>query len=487
VDPAGVRRIAVLGPNAETARTLGGGSATVYPAYTVSPLDGLRAALGPDVLVEHGRGVTATDRLPVAPVEFLRHPDNGEPGVEVLFLGADGTIRHREHRTGAAFTWLGWYTSDLRITDIASVEVRARLRAPHTGTYLVGASGLGDFRLTLDGTSLLDATIELPPGADPVEGMMRPPQQSVPVDLRAGAEADLVLRHRPVSGGGHGEWREATATFQLNIAERYADDELDRAVALAAGADVAVIVVGTTEEVESEGFDRDSLSLPGRQDELVRRVAAVNPRTVVVVNSGAPVLLPWADDVPAVLLSWFPGQEFGNALADVLFGTAEPAGRLPTTWPASTDRLPSTRPVDGALGYDEGIFVGYRDDRRAALFPFGHGLGYTTWEYDSMSGHNQTVRVKLRNAGARPGREVVQVYLSRPDSAIERPVRWLAGFATVDAPGGAEATVEIEIPDRAFAHWDTATSGWVTEPGRFQVYAGRSSADLPLHTGIEVG
>jgi beta-glucosidase len=316
--------------------------------------------------------------------------------------------------------------------------------------------------------------------------MMRPPQQSAPVDLRAGQDVDLVLRHRPEGGGGHGDWRIPTTTFQLNVAARHAGDELERAVALAAEADVAVVVVGTTEEVESEGYDRKSLSLPGRQDDLVREVAAVNPRTVVVVNSGAPVLLPWVDQVPAVLLSWFPGQEFGNALADVLLGAVEPGGRLPTTWPASTEGLPSTRPVDGALRYDEGIFIGYRAQRREPLFPFGHGLGYTTWEYISAEADGRTVRVRLRNTGSRTGREIVQVYLGRSDSAVERPAKWLAAFAPVDADAGAEVTVEIPLPTRAFAYWDAAGSAWATEPGRFQLHIGGSSDDLPLWTEVEV-
>jgi beta-glucosidase len=236
-------------------------------------------------------------------------------------------------------------------------------------------------------------------------------------------------------------------------------------------ADVAVVLVGTTEEVESEGFDRDSLALPGRQDELVRRVAAANPRTVVVVNAGAPVLLPWADDVAAILLVWFPGQEFGNALADVLTGAVEPGGRLPTTWPVSEEGLPSTRPVDGVLSYDEGLFVGYcayDRDGRAPLFPFGHGLGYTEWEYLAVEPAAGRVTVRLRNTGARRGREVVQVYASRPDSAVERPPRWLAGFAVAEAEPGEEVEVEVTIPPRALAHWD---GGWTVEPGEFRFQA----------------
>jgi beta-glucosidase len=269
------------------------------------------------------------------------------------------------------------------------------------------------------------------------------------------------------------------------------DEEMEAAVALAAGSDVAVVVVGTTAEVESEGFDRTSLALPGRQDELVRKVAAANPRTVVVVNSGAPVLLPWADQVAAVLLTWFGGQEFGNALADVLLGEAEPGGRLPTTWPASEDGLPSAQPDDGVLTYTEGLFIGYRAfdrDGREPLFPFGHGRGYTTWSYDSIAVDcdeanlgtvaGVAVCVEVRNTGSRPGREVVQVYASRPDSAVERPVRWLAGFAVVDADPGEAVTVGILLPERAFQHW--ADGGWTLEAGTFTLAAGSSSASLPL-------
>ena len=247
-----------------------------------------------------------------------------------------------------------------------------------------------------------------------------------------------------------------------------------------------MVVVGTTAEVESEGFDRASLALPGRQDELVRRVIAANPRTVVVVNSGAPVLLPWARDASAVLLTWFGGQEFGYALADVLLGEAEPGGRLPTTWPAFEAGLPSTQPDHGVLTYHEGLFIGYRAydrDGRIPLFPFGHGAGYTTWSYESLAvgseGAGVAARVQVRNTGSRRGREVVQVYASRPDSAVERPAKWLAGFATVDADPGETVTADIGIPERAFQHW--TGQGWCTEPGSFVLAAGPSSAALPPH------
>jgi beta-glucosidase len=356
---------------------------------------------------------------------------------------------------------------------------------------------VGDYRLSVDGTELLDGTLELDPEADIVEALMIPPQEIRDVELEAGREVTVVLGHEVGSMGSHVSL--PGAVFQLNLQPPHGtdDEELERAVAVARDADVAVVVVGTTEEVESEGFDRTSLALPGRQDELVRRVAAVNPRTVVVVNAGAPVLLPWADDVAAVLLAWFPGQEFGNALADVLLGVVEPGGRLPTTWPASEDGLPSTQPTDGVLRYDEGLLIGYRAydrDGREPRYRFGHGLGYTSWEYDALDvpeavapDAGASVTVRLRNAGSRRGREVVQVYASRPDSAVERPVRWLAGFATVDAEPGEEVSATVHVPARAFEHWDVDTAGWAIEAGTFELAAGPSSGVLPVATRLVVG
>jgi beta-glucosidase len=242
-----------------------------------------------------------------------------------------------------------------------------------------------------------------------------------------------------------------------------------------------VLVVGTTEEVESEGFDRTTLALPGDQDALVRAILAANPRTVVVVNSGAPVLLPWMRDAPAILLAWFPGQEFGRALADVLFGDIEPGGRLPVSWPASEEGQLSTRPVDGVLDYAESIRIGYRRvDGPALAFPFGHGLGYTSWDFESVEADPDGLRVTVRNAGGRAGREVVQVYASRPGSAVDRAARWLVGFGVAAADAGERVTVTIPLTGRSVAHWDVDAGAWAVEPGDFTLEAGRAVADLPL-------
>jgi beta-glucosidase len=497
LEPSRLTRIAVVGPNGAVARTLGGGSATVSPPYTVSPLEGIRAALGEDVQVDHARGVLSSSRTPVAGSPWLRQPAGSDEGVEVRFLAADGSVLGTERRPGAAFRWMGSFGPEVPTDEVTRVEVHTILRATDPGTYEVGVSGVGRYSLSVGGESVFDLQLELPPGADIIEALMIPPQQVHEIELEHGEDVEIVLGHY-VAPFQSDLIDFMAVIFQLNLQPPHGtdDEEIARAVALARDADVAVVVVGTTEEVESEGFDRTSLALPGRQDELVRRVAEANPRTVVVVNAGAPVLLPWADDVAALLLAWFPGQEFGNALADVLVGVAEPGGRLPTTWPATDGDVPSTQPVDGVLPYDEGLFIGYRGydrDGRAPRFPFGHGLGYTTWQYVAVEapakntrGADVDVLVRLRNTGSRRGREVVQVHASRSDGRVERPLRWLAGFAVVDAEPGEDLTVNVRVATRAFEHWDAEASRWTLEPGTFGLAAGSSSAVLPVATEITI-
>jgi beta-glucosidase len=485
-------RVALLGPNAEVARTMGGGSASVFPPYTISPLDGLRTA---GLHVTYAPGVTSHLRAGEARAPWLLRPDRPfDPGTgaELRFFAETGELAGSELRDGATFMWLSGFASSGITEPVGKLEIRCVIRATVGGEYQLGVSGLGRYRLLVDGTEVFDATLELPEDSDIAEALMRPPQRLTPIELAAHQSIGVVVEHdvnsSPFAGFG--------TLVQLNLVPPHGtdDEEIARAVALAAASDVAVVVVGTTAQVESEGFDRTTLALPGRQDELVREVIAANARTVVVVNSGAPVLLPWAQDAAAVLLSWFGGQEYGDALADVLLGDAEPGGRLPMTWPASEEGLPSTQPADGVLTYHEGLFIGYRAfdrDGREPLFPFGHGTGYTTWAHESVTldqapagASGVAVCVTVRNTGSRRGREVVQVYASRPDSAIERPAKWLAGFATVDADPGEEVTVGILIPGRAFQHWTAA--GWSTEPGEFVLAAGPSSASLPLTTRVDL-
>jgi beta-glucosidase len=273
-------------------------------------------------------------------------------------------------------------------------------------------------------------------------------------------------------------------------------DHLARAAACAAAADVAVVVVGTDDDWETEGEDRTALALPGDQDALVAAVAGANPNTVVVVNAGSPVSMPWLGSVPAVLQLWFPGQELGDALVDVLTGDAEPGGRLPITFPQQLEDTPAFEhyPQVGATTarYAEGLFIGHRwYDRQGIdpLFPFGHGLGYTTFELGTASvagglEHGVTVEIEVTNTGSRAGSEVVQLYVEPPPGDHARPVRTLAGFARIDLAAGDQGTVSILLGRGAFASW--LDGAWTVPSGEYVILAGRSSRDFARAGAIRV-
>jgi beta-glucosidase len=347
--------------------------------------------------------------------------------------------------------------------------------------------------VTVDGAVLADTVTPVPD--DPVQTMTRPGEVQVRVGLQAGQEAAVRLDFQPARDG------EGPLAVRLGIATDTDDDAMiAEAVRAAAGCAAAVVVVGSAESAESEGFDRDTLALPGRQDELVARVAAVNPATVVVVNAGMPVLMPWASDVAAIVYVWLPGQAMGEALADVLTGLAEPGGRLPVTLPGREDDCPVLHavPRDGRIEYAEGLLIGYRGYDAAGITPmfaFGHGLGYTQWAYESASvtgpapgpGENVRVRVVVRNTGQRAGREVVQAYVAGPLTGAGRPVRVLGSFGTVTAAPGQRAEVVLTVPARVLAVYDQAAGGWSWPGGTFTIEVGRSSRDLRLEVAVRPG
>ncbi|MEV5317331.1 glycoside hydrolase family 3 C-terminal domain-containing protein [Streptomyces sp. NPDC052687] len=464
------RTVALTGAAARDARVLGGGSATVFPARTVSPLDGLTAAL-PEGTLTYTVGADPSTELAVAGSGFeLRADCRDAHGAPIATATApNGRIQ-----------WLGDDLPDgVTHDNLHSVELTGTFTPRETGTHTFGVQGTGRFTLTVDGTTYYDDD-QRPAKDDPFEAVFAAPVPRARVALTAGQPVPVSLTHVVDPPAGV---RVKAVAFSLAHQEpqRDPDELIAEAVRAARAADTAVVVVATTEHVESEGFDRTDLRLPGRQDDLVRAVAAANPDTVVVVNAGSPVELPWRDEVAAVLLTWFPGQEGGAALADVLTGAHEPGGRLPTTWGALAD-APVTRvtPENGELRYEEGVFIGYRAWQKAGrtpAYPFGHGLGYTTWAYESAEVHGSTVTVRVRNTGERPGREVVQVYLAPAEPGAERPARWLAGFAGVEAAPGETAEARIDLPRRAFEIWDETTNSWSFVKGSYEIQAGRSIAD----------
>jgi beta-glucosidase len=282
-------------------------------------------------------------------------------------------------------------------------------------------------------------------------------------------------------------------------------DLLERAVDLASRADVVVCVVGTDGDWETEGNDRDAMVLPPPQDDLVRAVAAVNDRTIVAVNAASPVEMSWADNVDAILQCWFAGEEWGNALADVLSGDLSPSGKLPTTFPVRIEDTPAFKSYPGEGGqvhYEEGVFVGYRwyDARNIEpRFCFGHGLSYTSFELEPPSvSHNEvsvdqltggaTVRIGVRvhNSGARRGAEVVQCYVYDAVASVDRPVHELKAFAKVWLEPAATDEVTLELDRRAFAFYDVDRNDWVVEPGEFELRIGTSSRAIAHRVRLRV-
>ncbi|MET9609218.1 glycoside hydrolase family 3 C-terminal domain-containing protein [Streptomyces sp. NPDC006512] len=475
------RTVALLGAAARDARVLGGGSATVFPERVVSPLDGLTAAL-PEGTLTFAVGADPSEELTPAGKGFE---------LRAVCRDASGAVLGEGSLPSGQVQWIG---DDLpagaAYETMATIEVTGTFTPRESGEHAFGTRGLGAFALTVDGTPLWEGVQEMGDEADPFEAFFGAPSERARLPLAEGRPVEVSLTYQVPD----------TSTLPLKAImfsllhlgpRRDADELIAEAVEAARAADTAVVVVATTERVESEGFDRKDLTLPGRQDDLVRAVAAVNPNTVVVVNAGSPVELPWREEVAAVLLTWFPGQEGGAALADVLLGDAEPGGRLPTTWPAAFADAPVTEvvPAEGRLEYAEGLLIGYRAyEARSVVpaYPFGHGLGYTDWSYESLEATPESVRVRITNTGTRPGREVVQVYLAPVADTVERPAAWLAGFAGVEAGPGESVEAEITLPARAFQIWDEKTGAWRRIGGGYEVRAGGSYTDTRLTAALDL-
>ncbi|MGK3955507.1 beta-glucosidase family protein [Arthrobacter sp. R4] len=484
--PAAARTVAVIGHNARYARTQGGGSATVVPEKIVTPLDGIREVFGADN-VSYSVGAVVQEGIAELPLEQLTNPTTGTPGVRVRFLDSNGNELFAEDRRSTALVWFG---GDAPIAASSLVQFHTIYTPDETGPVRLGFSTVGHGRIFVDGVLAREATIEAT-GTDLGAAFLAPPSASVEVQATAGVP--LEVRIELDTHDREGALSNALAiTIGVEADDADPDSLIRDAVQAARAADVAVVVVGTNSRVESEGYDRTSLELPGLQDRLVHAVAAANPRTIVVVNSGSPVLLPWRKEVAAILIGYFGGQEFGHALTDILTGATEPGGRLPTTWPATQEDVPVinvTPAPDGTLTYDEGIHIGYRAWLKAGTEPayeFGYGLGYTTWTLDGVDapvtaapGAVVPLTVTLANTGTRLGKNVVQIYAEKPGSAVDRPVRWLVASIPVWAGPGETATAILNVPTRLLAYWD---NGWTFESGDYTLRIGTSVTELPLET-----
>jgi len=452
------KSIAVIGAHARFGRGQGGGSATVYPTEFVAPLEGLTSNAPTGTSIQYTLGVNADTGLIQFDKNYLKNPVTGTGGCLAEVVAPDGTILLSENRFGGFFNW----ATQPWMFQYKFIRVSGVFTADKDGEYQFGVGMVGNYKLTIG-----DAVHEgfIPMHSDDLgEFVLNPPCRSFGHTLRKGEEVLLQWEYP------QGSLPIPIASFFIGFREpsRSQAEEFSDATALAAKSDVAIVFVGTTAEIESEGHDRKDISLPDGQDQLVSAVAKVAKRTIVVVNAGSPVEMPWFDEVDSVLFTYFGGQQMGSALADVIYGVVNPAARTPTTWATQLSDLPvvNTTPTSGELHYSEGRFIGYRAWRksnRVPLIPFGHGLSYTTFTSELLSADKSTAKVKVVNTGKRFGAEVVQLYATSSDAqSFERR---LVGFAKVELKPGESATVDIALEPLVFksfhGNWNDVSGNWI--------------------------
>lgn len=489
------KKIALIGPNVKRAIASGGGSAGLNPYYTVSPWDGLRDRFDGEVVF--AQGCDSSKWLPLA-APYCTTPD-GLQGVQLeyyhgdKFEGEPAVVQHKVNTD----LWL-WDSAPKTVLPAYSFKVKATVTPKSTGNHTFSFASVGPGRLFLDGEILIDnwdwkedgeamfsaskdklASIQLQEGK-PVELLVESTNE-----VRPASKVALIGRDYDYGG------------CRIGYQEEDKIDRLQEATEVARDADVAVVVVGLDAEWESEGYDRDTMDLPkdGSQDRLIEAVLKANPQTIVVNQSGTPVTMPWADRAPAILQAWYQGQEAGHALADVLLGNASPSGKLPTTFPVRLEDNPSYHNWPGEnlkTVYGEGIYIGYKHYERskiAPLFPFGHGLTYTTFEYGSPSidtsvlspAGSLTITVPVTNTGSVAAFEIVQAYVKDIKSRLPRPEKELQAFGKVFVKPGETNNVVLSLNKYSVGYFDTSlgeTGLWIAEEGAFEVLIGASSTDI---------
>ena len=474
-------RIAVIGPNAKTAQIMGGGSAQLNPHYRVSPWDGLAAALGEDALI-HAHGCDNGKYQPIlqGPLHVSLFPN----------LALAGEPAAQDKMSEAQAFWFGEVKDGIDAKHF-SARIRTDFTAPKSGLWRLGVRAAGLARVLVDNVEVLEAweswrrgTSFFEEGCDEVTADVPMSEgQTYAIEIHFAARKAAVLNFSGLAVG-------------LGLPS--GDADIAGAASAAKAADVVVLCIGRDASWDTEGADLPDMALPGRQNELVEAVVAANPHTIIVLQTGGPVEMPWVKKAAAVLQAWYPGQEAGNAIADVLLGKAEPGGRLPQSFPArwqdgaTWSQDPEIYPGHaGRVRYEEGVFLGYRHHDRTGiqpLFPFGHGLSYTDFTLSELSIDDRefeakgaaTVSLTVANTGPRSGSEVVQLYVSPAPASVARPKRELKAHAKVTLAAGESRRVTLVLNARDFAWFCVERGAWVVEPGPYGLSAGRSAADLIL-------
>ncbi|KAF6758454.1 beta-glucosidase [Ephemerocybe angulata] len=510
LNPASLKKIAIVGGNAKAVVLSGGGSAALKSSYFTSPYQGIVDALGGNVEVTYAEGARTYMNLPT--LEYDLVTADGRQG----WLGTWHSHTEDEGMTPIEEPIADRFIDETRmfiststppgITKRWTLRLKGYLKREYDCKFEFGLTAAGRAKLYVDGNLVVDNWTRQRRG-DSFFGTGSVEERGV-YELKAGKAHEVYVEFVNVRGPADGD--EDETLMDTNPGVRLGgvevadpDEAMAQAVAIAKEADVVIAVVGLNADWETEGYDRTTLALPGRTDELISKVAAANPRTVVVTQSGSAITMPWANEVPAMVHAWYLGNSTGAAIADVLFGKHNPSGKLSLTFPKREEDIPSFghfHTENGKIIYSEDLYVGYKHYQHRKidpLFAFGHGLSYTTFEISnfalsksSVSGTELTLKasVTVKNAGTVPGSQVVQGYVTLPKTShLTHPALQLKAFAKVrNLAPGAEEVVELVFDKYAVSYWDENLDRWVVERGVYGVSVGWASDNIAERGEVEI-
>lgn len=489
LDPRKLRRILVTGPNASHARLGGGGSASVTPFYSISPLDGIREICGSEVEVRFLEGCSLVGSMETITDHFSHAGEKSERvnGLRADFFNTPEPGAKPDASKSVPqvdFSW-GWASPGPGVSrGYYSVRFHGQLTPTTSGCHRIGVYAQeGCVRLAINGVTLIEAWDDAKNGN--FEEKYQTRYLTTECKLEAGQPADIELSYGK---------RAARAGVRLEWEMPGGENRIERVVKEAREADVVVVCAGLSNLFEGGAHDRSTIDIPDAQRELIERIASVNPRTIVALNSGGVLGLPWEPVVPAILQTWYPGQEGGRALARILFGQTNPSGHLPDTIPHRLEDHAAMRnyPGDGAkVKYEEGLFIGYRHFDQADInphFPFGFGLSYTEFTFSAPRLSSPAMKrdgrlevtVVVKNNGRRAGKAVAQLYIRPIGSPLARPEKELRAFEKVALLPGEEKSVVFSLGRREFEFFDPQGGGWRVSPGRYEILIGAHSRSFQI-------
>ena len=483
-----IKNLAIIGPNAKEAQIIGGGSASLKPHYQAHPLEAFENKLGDQINISYAKGCHTHKYLPKVKEELM---DDEKGFLVQYFEGSkfDENILVEEHLIGNKFWVFEGFAKDV-IAKFDQPDISVRFSCAYTpdisGNHEFEIFGIGKARLFIDGKELIDNWTETSPGE--AFFSFSSDSKKALVDLDEGKTYQLEIRYK-FEGNFPAIYIGCQTPDKVNL--------FDEALEVAKAADQVVLIVGTNSDWETEGNDRSDFNLPANQNHLIEEVLQVNPNTLVVLNTGSPVKMPWADRAEAILQTWFAGQEFGNAMVDIITGAINPSGRLPTSFPKNIEDTPAFNSYPGKdlqMNYEEKLLVGYRwYDKKdiKTLFPFGHGLSYTQFEYTDLeveiqSNNKVSCTFLIQNTGLIAGAETAQCYIGYKTDDHSEPKKTLQGYSKITLNQGDKSKVEINLNSINFSSWNEAKQNWEVRPGSYEIFIGSSAENIILQSTINL-